>query len=281
METKFIKMHGLGNDYVYFDCIKNSSLILDPREVARKVSDRHFSIGGDGIVLISNHKIADFEMRMFNADGSESEMCGNAIRCVAKYVYDYGYTKNKSITVSTGAGILTLELEIIEEKVVMVKVDMGIPRLVGPEIPVAIEKDRIISEAIEINGTALYRFTGISMGNPHAVIFVDEITDNDVLVNGPQIECHSIFPKKINVEFVKIISRSEVEMRVWERGSGETMACGTGASAVAVASVLNELTDRKVTVHLNGGDLEIEWAGNDHVYMTGPATIAFEGIVDI
>ncbi len=281
MLIPFIKMHGLGNDYIYFDCLKNPDLIKDPSATAQKVARRHFSIGGDGIVLILPNEEADFQMRMLNPDGSESEMCGNAIRCVAKYVYDYGHTNKKVIKIKTGAGILTLELNIIDEKVESVRVDMGKPVLKGLEIPVQIDKERVIWEQIVTSTSRSYQMTCVSMGNPHAIIFVDEITDEHVLVDGKDLEHNELFPKRANIEFVEILSNDRVKMRVWERGTGETLACGTGASAVAVACVLNEKTDRKVTVELLGGELEIEWAENDHVYMTGPAEIAFTGEVDI
>ena len=282
MNVGFTKMHGLGNDYIYFDCIENCDLISNPSDTAIKLSDRHFSIGGDGIVLILKHLNADFQMRMFNADGSEAEMCGNAIRCVGKYVFDNGYTDKKIITVYTGAGILTLNLTVENNFVSKVCVDMGEPILNGLDIPVLIDKEEVISEKVSIPDGEQYEMTCVSMGNPHAVIFVDEITDKHVLNHGRKLELNELFPKRINVEFVKVISTNEVQMRVWERGSGETLACGTGASAVTVACVLNKRTDRKITVHLIGGDLDIEWNEEDnHVYMTGPASIAFEGTVNV
>ena len=282
MTVKFIKMHGLGNDYIYFDCINGNNYISDPKSVAKKLSNRNFGIGGDGIVLIQSHDDADFEMRMFNADGSEGEMCGNAIRCVGKYVYQYGYTKNKELKIQTGSGLR--ELNLITDhtgNVSSVRVDMGMPILNGPDIPVSIHQNPIKNEVIQVNGHNSLKMTCVSMGNPHCVIFVDKITDELVLNTGPELECHELFPNKINVEFAVIHSRHKVEMRVWERGSGETMACGTGAAAVGVAAILNGLTERSLSVHLRGGDLEIEWADNDHVYMTGPASIVFNGEVDI
>ena len=277
----FIKMHGLGNDYVYFDCVNNPDLIADPFTAAQKIADRHFGVGGDGIVLILSHDEADFQMRMFNLDGSESEMCGNAIRCVGKYVFDKGHTDKETITVQTGAGILELVMNVTEGKVDTVRVDMGPAILNGPDIPVAIDKNPVKAEPITVSDGTEYEMTCVSMGNPHAVIFVDEITDKHVLEHGKELEVHEVFPNRINVEFIKVISRNEVQMRVWERGSGETMACGTGASAAVVASAMNDLTDRKVLVHLNGGDLEIEWAENNHVFMTGPATLAFTGEIEV
>ena len=284
MLTKFTKMHGLGNDYIYFDCIDNPNLIAHPEKVAPGLSDRHFGIGGDGIVLILKADIegASYRMRMFNADGSEAEMCGNAIRCVAKYLCDENYVTSDEVDIQTGAGIKHIDISRdSNKKFESACVDMGTPELNGLFIPVNIDKEQVINESIALSNGKEYNFTAVSMGNPHAVIFVDEINDEHVLKDGPLAEIHDLFPNKINVEFVKIISPTEVEMRVWERGAGETLACGTGASAVAVACVLNKLTARKVTVHLLGGDLGIEWGDNDHVYMTGPATTAYEGMVEI
>ena len=270
-------MEGLGNDYIYFNCIEES--IGDPAGAAKILCDRHFKIGGDGIVLILPSEKADFRMRMFNADGSEAEMCGNAIRCVAKYVYDKGLTKKEVLSIETLAGVLILYLTIADGVVTKVRVDMGEPILEGPRIPVAIDKEKVIGEPLSVDGKT-FSMTCVSMGNPHCIIFVDEITDEHVLTLGPKIEKHEIFPNKVNAEFVKILNRNEVDMRVWERGTGETIACGTGASAVAVAAALNGLTERSVIVHLRGGDLEIEWAGDGHVFMTGPAKFAFEGSVE-
>lgn len=283
MIVQFTKMHGLGNDYIYFDCIANPDLISNPETVAPALSDRHFGIGGDGIVLILKHDKADFQMRMFNSDGSESEMCGNAIRCVAKYLCDHGYIGNRDvIRIQTGAGIL--EITISRDgngNFSSARVNMGEPRLKGLFIPVNIDKDTIVGERLVLPSGREYIMTCVSMGNPHAVFFVDEITDEHVLIDGPQIEVHEMFPRKINVEFVRVISPTEVQMRVWERGAGETLACGTGASAVVAACVLNKLTGRKVTVHLRGGDLEIEWGEDNNIYMTGPATTVFEGNAEI
>jgi len=284
MLTEFIKMHGLGNDYIYFDCIGNPNLIPAPEKVAPGLSDRHFGIGGDGIVLILKADVdgADYRMRMFNSDGSEAEMCGNAIRCVAKYLCDENYVNNDEVNIQTGAGIKHIEItRNAAGQFESARVDMGAPELNGLFIPVNIDKEQVVGESITLSNGKEYNFTAVSMGNPHAVIFVDEITDEHVLQDGALAEVHDLFPNKINVEFVRIISPTEVEMRVWERGAGETLACGTGASAVAVACVLNKLTAREITVHLLGGDLEIEWGDNDHVYMTGPATTAYEGIVEV
>ncbi len=281
--VKFTKMHGLGNDYVYFDCIDNPNLIAKPAIVAQAVAHRNFGVGGDGIVLILNHSDADYQMRMFNADGSESEMCGNAIRCVAKYLCDNAYVTKDNIKIATGAGVLSIDIHRNScGQFSSATVDMGEPILQGLEIPTTIKKEKVVGELISLKDKRCYEITCISMGNPHAVIFTDEITDKQIFIDGKELEIHEKFPNKINVEFVKIINRHEVQMRVWERGTGETMACGTGASAVCVAACLNGLTDSKITVHLNGGDLEIEWnKENNHVYMTGSATTAFSGEIDI
>jgi diaminopimelate epimerase len=284
MLTEFTKMHGLGNDYIYFDCIANPNLIPAPEKVAPGLSDRHFGIGGDGIVLILKADVdgAQYRMRMFNSDGSEAEMCGNAIRCVAKYLCDARYLTTDEVDIQTGAGIKHIEISRDSEgKFESARVDMGTPELNGLFIPVNIDKEQVVSESITLSNGHEYNFTAVSVGNPHAVIFVDKITDEHVLQDGALAEIHDLFPNKINVEFVQVISPTEVEMRVWERGAGETLACGTGASAVTVACVLNKLTARKITVHLLGGDLKIEWGDNDHVYMTGPATTAFQGKVEI
>lgn len=283
-QVEFTKMHGLGNDYIYFDCIENPNLIPDPGKVAPGLSDRHFGIGGDGIVLILKADVdgAEYRMRMFNSDGSEAEMCGNAIRCVTKYLCDHDYVTGDEVNVQTGAGILHIVISRdAEGDFTQARVDMGEPQLNGLMVPVNIDKEPVVAEDIKLSNGKKYEFTAVSMGNPHAVIFVDDITDEQVLQDGPLAEVHDLFPNKINVEFVKVISPTEVQMRVWERGAGETLACGTGASAVTVACVLNDLTARKITVHLVGGDLEIEWAENNHVFMTGPATTAYTGTVNI
>ncbi|MEA2011756.1 MAG: diaminopimelate epimerase [Verrucomicrobiota bacterium] len=277
----FTKMHGLGNDYIYFDCIDNPSLIEEPSLIAEKLSDRHFGIGGDGIVLILSDNEADFRMRMFNSDGSEAEMCGNAIRCVGKFVYDNDYTDKKTIKIATGAGIKILELNIEQRVVKTVRVNMGEPILNGFDIPVNINKEIVMNEEVSMLDGKKYNMTCVSMGNPHAVIFVNEIKDRHVLIDGKELEFNKIFPQKINVEFARIISEGEVQMRVWERGAGETLACGTGASAVCVASVLNKKTGKSIIVKLLGGDLFIEWAEDNNVYMTGPAEVAFHGTVEI
>ncbi|MCI5870346.1 MAG: diaminopimelate epimerase [Dorea sp.] len=276
---KFTKMHGLGNDYVYVNCFQEK--IENPSKVAKYVSDRHFGIGSDGLIMINPSEVADFEMEMYNADGSRGEMCGNGIRCVAKYVYDYGLTDKTSISVETLGGIKYLDLTVKDGKVILVKVDMGTPILKPALIPIVADGDMVVNEPIIVDRTE-YRMTGVSMGNPHAVIYMDNIKDLNLDQLGPKFENHERFPKRINTEFVKFIDRHTLEMRVWERGSGETMACGTGACAVAVASILNGLTEEKVTVKLLGGDLQIEWDREaDKVYMTGPATTVFDGKIDI
>lgn len=276
---KFTKMQGLGNDYVYVNCFEEK--IENPPAVARYVSDRHFGIGSDGLIMINPSEVADFEMEMYNADGSRGEMCGNGIRCVAKYVYDYGLTDKTQISVETLGGIKYLDLTVEDGKVVLVKVDMGKPELKSDLIPIISENEKVIDEPIEVDGK-VYHMTGVSMGNPHTVIYVDDVKNLDLEKIGPKFENHERFPKRINTEFVRCIDRNTVEMRVWERGSGETLACGTGACAVAVASILNNLTDTRVTVKLLGGDLQIEWdREKDRVFMTGPATVVFDGVIDI
>ncbi len=281
--VKFTKMHGIGNDYIYFDCIADPDMIKDTAATARKLSDRHFGIGGDGIVLILPSSQADYRMRMFNSDGSESEMCGNAIRCVACFLCDRGYVRGSHVAIETGAGIKHIEItRNADGKFASARVDMGEPILNGPDIPVKIEGNPVIGTPIGLKDGSQYHMTCVSMGNPHAVIFVDTITDAQVLIDGKELEVHPLFPRKINVEFAKIIDRTNVRMRVWERGAGETLACGTGASATGVACVLNGLTERKMTLHLLGGDLQIEWsAENNRVYMTGPATFVCDGTVEI
>lgn len=273
---KFTKMQGLGNDYVYVNCLKEK--IADPPELARKISDRHFGVGSDGLIMINPSDKANFEMEMYNADGSRAEMCGNGIRCVAKYVYDYGLTDKTYISVETLAGIKYLDLTVEDGKVSLVKVDMGQPILEPEKIPVASKGSRVVDEPLLVDGKE-YRMTCVSMGNPHAVIFVDEDVKNLPLEKiGPSFENHICFPKRVNTEFVRVIDRHTAEMRVWERGSGETLACGTGTCAVAVACVLNGLTEDAITVHLLGGDLYIEWDREKNtVYMTGPAEVVFDG----
>lgn len=277
-KISFTKMHGTGNDYIYLDCLKRN-VELSPDEVIR-LSDRHFGIGGDGVVMIMPSSVADFRMRMFNADGSEAEMCGNAVRCIAKYVFDKGITDKQTLELETKGGIKRLALCVQQGKVQSVRVDMGEPILEAAEIPVNLSLPRVVNEAFSVEGHE-FRMTCVSMGNPHAVFFVDEITDELVLGLGPKIERHELFPKRVNVEFVRLLEKDLVEMRVWERGSGETLSCGTGASAVGVACVLNGITSRSLRVCVLGGELQIEWAEDNHVYKTGPATFVFEGEVEI
>lgn len=276
---RFTKMHGLGNDYVYVNCFEER--IENPSETARYVSDRHFGVGSDGLIMINPSEAADFEMEMYNADGSRGEMCGNGIRCVAKYVYDYGLTDKTSISVETLGGIKYLDLTVEDGKAVLVKVDMGTPILDPGQIPIVSGREAVIDEPVVVDGTE-YRMTGVSMGNPHAVIYVDDLGGLDLVEVGPKFENHECFPKRINTEFAHVIDRTTVEMRVWERGSGETLACGTGACAVAVASILNGYTEDEVTVKLLGGDLLIRWdRESDKVYMTGPATVVYDGEIEI
>ncbi len=270
----FTKMHGIGNDYIYFDCTQNE--LEQPEVVARHLSHRHFGVGGDGVVLILPSTEADFRMRMFNSDGSEGEMCGNAVRCIGKYLYDRGLTQKKKVSLETKGGVRILELIVKNGEVDKVRVDMGEPILEPSRIPVESSKEHFLNEAFEMAGVQL-QANAVSMGNPHVVFFVPELSDELVLGLGPKIEIHPLFPNKVNVEFIKIIDRENLQMRVWERGAGETWACGTGASAAVVAGVLNQLCQRQVTVQLLGGELEIEWAANNHVYKTGPATIVFDG----
>lgn len=275
----FTKMHGIGNDYIYVNCLNQS--VDDPSGVARFVSDRHFGIGSDGLVLILPSETADFRMRMLNSDGSESEMCGNAIRCVGKYVYDNGLTSKKTVNIETLAGIKVLELTVENNEVTMVRVDMGEPILNPRDIPVLSEKERFISEPVTVDDK-VFNVTCVSMGNPHAVSYIDSVSTFPLEKVGPKMETHALFPRKVNAEFVEIIDRATLKMRVWERGAGETLACGTGACAVLVSSVLNGLSERKATIKLLGGDLIIEWNEKDnHVYMTGPATKVFDGTIDI
>lgn len=278
-ELKFTKMHGAGNDYVYISGF-DQTIPDDVEGLAVRLSDRRFGIGGDGIILILPSKSGDARMRMFNADGSESEMCGNGIRCVAKYVYDHGICKNDSLKIETGAGVLSLKLTIENNLVSQVTVDMGKPRLQPNEIPTLLASGadgRVVNQPIEILGHTLYA-TCVSMGNPHCVIFVPEATDELVLKAGPIIERDERFPKRTNVEFVEVLSRGEVRQRTWERGSGETWACGTGASAVCVAGVLTGRTERKILNNLLGGQLRLNWdEQSEHVFMTGPAVEVFSG----
>ena len=277
---KFTKMQGIGNDYVYVNCFKEE--VKDPAAVARFVSDRHFGIGSDGLILIRPSEKADCTMDMYNLDGSQGAMCGNGIRCVAKYAYDYGIVDKTDIAVETKAGIKYLHLTLKDGKDSEVRVNMGAPILEAEKIPIVSEKEQVIDESLEVEGKEYY-ITGVSMGNPHAVIFLDYSPKELELEKiGPSFENHKRFPDRINTEFVHVLNRNTVEMRVWERGSGETMACGTGACAVAVASILNGFTEDEVTVKLLGGDLKIFWDRKENlVYMTGPATTVFDGEIEL
>lgn len=272
---KFTKMNGCGNDYVYINGFVEK--VENPKELAKKVSDRHFGIGSDGLILIVPSDKADFCMRMFNADGSEGEMCGNGIRCVAKYVYDHKMTDKTEISVETKAGIKYLDLTVEDEKVTKVKVDMGEPILEPKKIPVRSEKKRVVNEPIAV-AEKTWNMTCVSMGNPHAVVFVEDTGSLEIEKYAPLFENHELFPNRTNTEFVQVLNRNEINMRVWERGSGETLACGTGTCASVVACILNGYTDEKVLVHLLGGDLEIKYEKTtNHVFMTGPAETVFEG----
>jgi len=277
---KFTKMQGAGNDYVYVNCFVEQ--LDDPAAVAVKVSNRNFGIGSDGLILIMPSDQADVRMRMFNSDGSESEMCGNGIRCVAKYAYDHGIVIKKEISAETGAGILTLQLVTgADGKVEKVRVNMGPPRLTKAEIPMlGNPADRVVNEPLNILHST-FNITCASMGNPHCVIFVDDVESFQVEKYGPLIENHELFPRRTNVEFVQVLSRTEVRQRTWERGAGETLACGTGSSAVTAACVLNGLTEKKILNHLSGGDLEMEWGDDGNIYMTGPAVEVFSGEIEI
>lgn len=273
---KFTKMHGLGNDYVYMDCTK-SGIPDNVTSLAQFVSNRHFGVGSDGLILICASEICDFKMRMFNLDGSEAQMCGNGIRCVGKFVYDKGLTSKTEITVETLAGVKKLKLQVENQKVAMVEVDMGEPILEASKIPVVAITSPVTGLKLQAKEKE-FNFTCVSMGNPHAITIVDNVKEFDVKKYGSRLEVDAHFPEKANIEFIKIIDENTIEMRVWERGSGETFACGTGACAVAVACYLNGLTKNEVTVKLLGGDLNIKWnKENNHIYMTGPAVTVFEG----
>jgi diaminopimelate epimerase len=289
---RFTKMQGAGNDYIYVNCLQEP-LPEDPADLARRISDRHFGVGGDGLILICPSTVADARMRMFNNDGSESEMCGNGIRCVAKYVYDHDICRNPTLRIETGNGMLKLELEVAQDKVRRVRVDMGEPILepgrIPVELPAPFQDDRIANlpaqKYISFGQPASWigvcgwdlRITCVSMGNPHVVMFCQDVVSVPLELLGPYFERQPIFPKRINVHFVQVQSPGEVVMRTWERGSGITLACGTGACAVCVAGVLTGRTDRKILAHLPGGDLQPEWAADNRVYMTGPAVEVFNG----
>ena len=271
----FTKMHGCGNDYVYVNCIEQQ--IENKNELAIRVSDRHFGIGADGLICICSSEVADFKMEMFNADGSQGAMCGNGIRCVGKFVYDYGMTKKEVVTIETLAGVKTLYLNVKNGEVASVRVCMGAPNFMSDAVPVGCDAEQCVDFALEIDG-AEWRISCVSMGNPHAVTFVDSVEKLDLNHIGPKFENHSIFPNRVNTEFVEVIDSEHLKMRVWERGSGETLACGTGACACFVVAALSGKVKNRGVVHLLGGDLEIEWDRETNlVYMTGPAEIVFEG----
>jgi diaminopimelate epimerase len=268
----FTKMHGLGNDYLLVDAMKGGPPEAKLPAIAKALSDRHFGIGSDGLILVEPSRVADFKMRIFNSDGSEAEMCGNGVRLFAKFVYERGYTRQRDLEIETLAGIIRPRLRISGGEVTDVRVDMGEPRLRRSDIPMkGPDQDRVVAERIRVLGQR-YEVTAVSMGNPHCVLFVGDVDKARVGEIGPAIERHDLFPKRTNVEFAQIVGDGQIKMRVWERGAGETLACGTGASAVVVASALNGLSARKATVHLRGGDLKVHWNQEDnHVFIEGPA----------
>ena len=274
---RFTKMHGIGNDYVYVDCF--SQTLADPSALARRVSPRRTGIGSDGLILICPSRVADCRMEMYNADGSRGQMCGNGIRCVAKYVYEHGLAPRHVLHIETDAGIKTLQLHPVGKRVQRVTVDMGEPILDGRRIPVAAD-GRIVDAPLQVDGT-MYQVTCVSMGNPHCVIFVNDVAALSLEQLGPRFEHHPFFPERVNTEFIEVLNRTQLRMRVWERGSGETAACGTGACAALVAAVLNDRAERRAVVQLNGGDLDIEWRNDNHVLMTGAAEEVFSGEIDV
>ena len=273
---EFTKMHGVGNDYIYFNCMEKE--IENPEELSKKLSDRHFGVGGDGIVMILPSKVADFRMRMFNADGSEGKMCGNASRCIGKYVYEKGLTDKKIVTLETLGGIKELNLTVLDNKITVVEVNMGKAIIKAADVPVIFHKDFVVNERIIVDNIE-YGITCVSMGNPHCVVYMDSINELELEKLGPKFENHPMFPERINTEFLEVIDEKTLKMRVWERGSGETYGCGTGACAAVVASVLNKYckANEEITVKLLGGDLKIKYLSNGLVYMTGPAEFVFEG----
>ena len=278
---KFTKMQGCGNDYVYVNGFVEKIDTEAKPDIVRRLSDRHFGIGGDGVIFINPSEIADFEMEMFNADGSRSQMCGNGIRCVAKYVYDYGLTDKTSLTIESFGAIKYIDLTVENGKVSLVKVNMGAPILNAKDVPVLSENEQVIDEEIEVEGKT-YRMTCVSMGNPHAIVYMDDVKNLDIDKVGPYFENHKRFPERVNTEFVRVMDRNTVEMRVWERGTGETLACGTGCCAIAVSCILNGLTEDKVTVKVLGGELLCEWDREANlVYMTGPAVTVFDGEINV
>jgi diaminopimelate epimerase len=271
---KFTKMQGIGNDYVYVNCFEEN--IENPPELSIAISDRHFGVGSDGLIMIMPSPVADARMRIFNADGSEAQMCGNGIRCVAKYLYEYGIKKSNRMTIETAAGLKTIELTVVNEDVTQIRVEMGTPGLLRNNIPMLGENKQVINEPLQVNDTVLY-VTCVSMGNPHCITFVDDVDSIVLDVTGKAIENHELFPERINAHFVQQISADKVKIRTWERGSGETLACGTGAVATGVACVLNKLTERAIYTQLPGGELTVEWTEDNKTYMTGPAEIVFTG----
>lgn len=273
----FTKMHGLGNDYVCINCFREK--VEDPPGFARALCDRHYGIGADGLILICPSKVSDFKMEIYNSDGSVAGMCGNGIRCLGKYVYDYGLTGKETLSIETKSGIRNMHLHIQDGKACGAMVDMGVPRLNAHSIPILSEKDLVINDPIEVQKKN-YRMTGISMGNPHAVIFSEEINGISLEETGRELEFHPRFPERANIEFCHVTARDRMEIRVWERGVGETLACGTGACAAVVASVLNDLTDEEVIVKLLGGELSVRWDRKvNHVFLEGPAVKVFDGVL--
>ena len=273
----FTKMHGLGNDYVCINCFRER--VEDPPGFARALCDRHYGIGADGLILICPSKVSDFKMEIYNSDGSVAGMCGNGIRCLGKYVYDYGLTGKETLSIETKSGIRNMHLQIRDGKACGAMVDMGVPRLNAHSIPILSEKDLVINDPIEVQEKN-YRMTGISMGNPHAVIFSEEINGISLEETGRELEFHPRFPERANIEFCHVTARNRMEIRVWERGVGETLACGTGACAAVVASVLNDLTDEEVIVKLLGGELSVRWDRKvNHVFLEGPAVKVFDGVL--
>jgi diaminopimelate epimerase len=273
---RFTKMHGIGNDYVYVNTFDQKPP-ADPARLAIAISDRHFGVGSDGLILIGPSERADARMRMFNADGSESEMCGNGVRCVAKYIHDHGIAPRDRVTIETGRGVLTLDLEVEGGKARRVKVDMGAPIVRASEIPTTLPGNPPVNVSLRVEGHSL-AVTAVSMGNPHAVVYVEDVAAFPVEALGPILEHHPAFPRRVNAHFVEVLRSDEVKMRTWERGSGITLACGTGACAVCVAGILTGKTARKILAHLPGGDLELEWLDDSSpVFMTGPATEVFSG----
>ncbi len=278
---KFTKMQGCGNDYVYVNGFVEKLDMETKPDIVRRLSDRHFGIGSDGVIFINPSEKADFEMEMYNADGSRSQMCGNGIRCVAKYVYDHGMTDKTSLSIESYGAMKYIDLTVENGKVTMVRVNMGAPILTAKDVPVVSEKEQVIDEEIEVQGNT-YRMTCVSVGNPHAIVFMDDVKNLDIEKIGPFFENHKRFPERVNTEFVRVIDRNTVEMRVWERGTGETLACGTGCSAIVVACCLNGLTENKITIKVLGGELVCEWDREANlVYMTGPAVSVFDGEISL